>query len=153
MEKPLRLATNLWRGLVRKRLVCDALIAETADAEVSALYGNWIASLASRVLPPVNAREGSTHVCCPASRSAFPLAADASWAARVPHRVQGHAQLSQWKAKRESARSRLRATPDAPHRCDGAKRDAAHRERARPARKIRTMSAGIPDRLHRCASP
>ena len=59
MEKPLHLAASLSAGWFETP-GCDALLAETADA-VSALYGKRVASLASRVLPPVNAREGSTR--------------------------------------------------------------------------------------------
>jgi len=58
MEKPLHLAATLslgWFGTPG----CDDLIAETATAR-SALYGPRIARMASRVLPPINAREGST---------------------------------------------------------------------------------------------
>ena len=59
MEKPLRLATNLCRGWFGTP-GCDALFAETSGT-VSVFYGNRVASLASRVLPPINAREGSTQ--------------------------------------------------------------------------------------------
>ena len=59
MEKPLALAANLCRGWFDTP-GCDALSAETAGT-VSVFYGSKVASLASRVLPPVNAREGSTQ--------------------------------------------------------------------------------------------
>jgi hypothetical protein len=59
MEKPLRLAANLCLGWFATP-GCDALISETPGA-ASVFYGNQIARLASRVLPPINAREGSTQ--------------------------------------------------------------------------------------------
>jgi hypothetical protein len=59
MEKPLALAANLCRGWFDTP-GCDDLFAETAGT-VSVFYGKHVASLASRVLPPANAREGSTQ--------------------------------------------------------------------------------------------
>jgi hypothetical protein len=104
MEKPLRLAANLCAGWFETP-GCDALIAETADAP-SALYGKWIASLASRVLPPVNAREGSTRF------AAQLLEGRSHWLRMPPWLLAYHAaskgirSLAQWAMKREGAASR-----------------------------------------------
>ena len=101
MEKPLHLAASLSAGWFETP-GCDALIAETADA-VSPLYGDWVASLASRVLPPVNARQGSTQF------AARLLEARSHWLRMPPWLLAYHTaskgvrSLAQWKAKRESA--------------------------------------------------
>ena len=99
MEKPLRLAANLCVGWFETP-GCDALIAETADA-ASALYGQRIASLASRVLPPVNARKGSTRF------AALLLEGRSHWLRMPPWLLAYHAaskgmrSLSQFATKRE----------------------------------------------------
>ena len=101
MEKPLRLAAQLsagWFGTPG----CDALLAETASA-VSPLYGKWIASLASRVLPPINARQGPTQF------AARLLEARSHWLRMPPWLLAYHTaskgvrSLAQWKTKREGA--------------------------------------------------
>ena len=99
MEKPLRLAANLCAGWFETP-GCAALIAETADA-ASALYGTWIARLASRVLPPINAREGSTRF------AALLLEGRSHWLRMPPWLLAYHAaskgirNLSQFATKRE----------------------------------------------------
>jgi hypothetical protein len=101
MEKPLRLAANLCAGWFETP-GCDALIAETAGA-ASALYGNWIASLASHVLPPVNAREGSTRVAAQLLEARSHWLRMPPWLLAYHTASKGMRSLSQWKAKRESA--------------------------------------------------
>jgi len=99
MEKPLRLAANLCVGWFETP-GCDALITEIADA-ASALYGQRIASLASRVLPPVNARKGSTRF------AALLLEGRSHWLRMPPWLLAYHAaskgirDLSQFATKRE----------------------------------------------------
>jgi hypothetical protein len=99
MEKPLRLAASLCAGWFETP-GSDDLITETAGA-ASALYGEWIASLASCVLPPVNAREGSTRF------AAQFLEGRSHWLRMPPWLLAYHAaskgvrSLSQWATKRE----------------------------------------------------
>jgi len=99
MEKPLRLAANLCLGWFETP-GCDALIAETAGA-ASALYGNWIASLASRVLPPVNAREGSTRFAAQLLEGRSHWLRMPPWLLAYHTASKGARSLAQWATKRE----------------------------------------------------
>jgi hypothetical protein len=101
MQKPLHLAAALcsgWFGTPG----CDSLFTETAGGS-SALYGRHIATLASRVLGPANARDRSSGFAARLLEARSHCLRMPPWLLAYHTASKGVRRLAQWTTKREGA--------------------------------------------------